>query len=407
MKILTVSTLYPNNKEPKHGIFVRNRLNHLRQHFADVDAKVIAPVPWFPLRIPFGPFSEYAKFVGVAERETRDGIDVLHPRYLVIPKIGMYLTPFFLARAMKKAARQLASEGFECDVIDGHYFFPDGVAIRELAESLGKPYTVTARGTDINLIPQYPRARRWIRRVAEQAGHCMTVCKALKDSLLEFAPVGNKTTVLRNGVDLDFFQPSDEAQQRAAKQAYGVDEQTPLLVSVGHLIERKGHHLVIEALQQHPTAQLFIAGDGPQRQSLTALVDKLGLSARVTFMGALSQEDLRDLYRAADALILASSREGWANVLLEAMACGTPVVATNLWGTPEVVADPVAGVLVDRNAEAISNGITALLAAGISRQATRHYAQGFDWLSTSQGQHQIFSALIKSDVEGSKESLAC
>jgi teichuronic acid biosynthesis glycosyltransferase TuaC len=394
LNILTVSTLYPNNKEPKHGIFVRNRLMHLRQDFADVKATVIAPVPWFPFKVSSGPFAEYAKFAGVDSEELRDGIEVLHPKYLVIPKVGMYLTPFFLYLAMRSAFKKLEKRGAKFDLIDGHYFFPDGVAIARLAAKVNLPFTVTARGTDVNLIPQFPRARAMITQVANKASAAITVCKALKDSLLEFADVAEKTHVLRNGVDLQFFTKTSAEQQVSLKtEVWDIPEDKKLILSVGHLIERKGHGLVIESLLALPDCILLVAGDGPDLALLESLVETHGLTERVKFLGALSQNELKTLYQSADALVLASSREGWANVLLESMACGTAVVATNLWGTPEVVASPAAGILVDRDAEAISEGLNTLFAANIQRSDTRQYAEQFDWFSTSKGQYQIFSQI--------------
>lgn len=395
MKILTVSTLYPNDKEPKHGIFVRNRLNHLRQHFPDVEAKVIAPVPWFPIKMKSGPLAEYAKYAGVASEEVRDGIQILHPRYLVIPKIGMYLTPFFLYLAMRSATKKLLEQGYEFDLIDGHYFFPDGVAISRLAKTFGRPFTVTARGTDVNLIPQFPKARRMIRNVAESASAAITVCQALKDSLLDFAQVEEKTTVLRNGVDLSFFTATDaQTQQNLKKDQWQCKSGQKLIISVGHLIERKGHGLVIDSMRSLPDCRLVIAGDGPDRRALEKQVEDLGLKEQVYFAGALEQKELKLLYQAADALILASSREGWANVLLESMACGTAVVATNLWGTPEVVASEEAGVLVERESEAIASGVKTLFLKAIQREKTRLYAENFDWYSTSKGQYDIFNKIL-------------
>jgi glycosyltransferase involved in cell wall biosynthesis len=396
MKLLTISTLFPNNKDPKHGIFVRNRLGHLLHDFKDVQAKVIAPVPWFPFEIKSGPLAEYTKFAGVAPLEQFEEIEIHHPRFLVLPKIGMYLTPFFLFLSVYFAARKIKNSGFDFDLIDGHYFYPDGVAIALVAKLMAKPFTVTARGTDISLIPQFPLARRLITKVAQQASGIITVCQALKDGLLKFAQVDHKTTVLRNGVDLEFFTDTDKDTQQKLKEYWCEDEQK-LIISVGHLIERKGHHLVIEALLPAPDCYLVIAGDGPENRRLEALVDRLDLRSRVQFAGALSQSELKTLYQSADALVLASSREGWANVLLEAMACGTAVVATNLWGTPEVVAAPEAGVLVDRSVLDIAKGLDELFTQNIKRSDTRLYAEGFDWYSTSKGQYDIFTRIIASN----------
>ncbi|WP_416306676.1 glycosyltransferase [Neptunicella sp. SCSIO 80796] len=386
---------------------MKNRLLQLLDHFPQLQAKVIAPVPWFPIKMKKGPLAEYAKFVDVPAQEKIDDIDVLHPRYLVLPKIGMYLTPFFLFLAMWRATRKLKQQGYDFDLIDGHYFYPDGVAITLLAKLFKKPFTVTARGTDINLIPQYPVAKRMVQWVANSADGIITVCQALKDELLTFAPVGNKTKALRNGVDLVFFNATDSQQQQNKKQQWQVKPSDKLIISVGHLIERKGHHLVIESLLSAPDYYLIIAGDGPESERLKQQVSLLKLQDRVRFAGALSQIELRELYQAADALILASSREGWANVLLESMACGTAVVATNLWGTPEVVASKEAGVLVEREPKAIAQGLSVLFKANIQRHQTRQYAERFDWLSTSQGQFELFNHITGNQLNNQTESTQC
>jgi glycosyltransferase involved in cell wall biosynthesis len=168
------------------------------------------------------------------------------------------------------------------------------------------------------------------------------------------------------------------------------------LLSVGHLIERKGHHLIIDALAELPGAELLIAGGGPEEAALKARSSALGVADRVRFLGALAQSKLPALYRAADALVLASSREGWANVLLEAMACGTPVVATPVWGTPEVVTCAAAGRLsTERSAPALAAAIRDLLSAPIDRAATRAHAEQFDWQATTDGQLRLFGAILE------------
>jgi len=201
--------------------------------------------------------------------------------------------------------------------------------------------------------------------------------------------------VMRNGVDLQRFTPLPRAATRAA---LGLGE-GPVLLSVGHLIERKGHHLAIEALasvrQRHPSARLVIVGAGEERAHLAALAARLGLTDAVTLAGAIPNEELARWYSAADLLILASSREGWANVLLEAMACGTPVVATRLWGTPEVLTDPVAGVLVERTVPSLADGVLQVLSRLPDPAAVRRYAEGFDWAATSKAQQSLFERLAQ------------
>jgi glycosyltransferase involved in cell wall biosynthesis len=390
VKILVFSSLYPNARQGSHGIFVENRLRHLLAFAPEVEAMVVAPVPWFPFRHPR--FGDYAKFAGVDRREQRYGIEIWHPRYPVIPKVGMRLAPSLMYHAVRRLVRRLRDQGFDFDLIDAHYFYPDGVAAMWLAEEFGRPFTVTGRGTDLNLIPRYPAPRRMIQQVAERAAHLITVAAALRSYLRDMGVPEERVTVLRNGVDLAFFRPA--VDRAALRRTLGYGDR-PTLLSVGHLIERKGHHLVIEALRDLPGMGLVIAGDGPEEVALRQMVDRWALADRITFTGRLSQERLREHYQAADALVLASSREGWANVLLESMACGTPVVATPVDGTPEVVASTDAGRLsADRTTEGISSGVRALFASLPRREATRLYAEGFSWDDTSRGQLEIFRRAI-------------
>lgn len=386
MKILTYTTLYPNGVQPRHGIFVEQRLRHLLlQH--PVTAKVVAPVPWFPSGDKrFGLYAEYAH---VTRQELRHGIDIVHPRYPVLPKIGMAVAPFLLAAATLPTLKNLLASGYDFDVLDAHYFYPDGVAAALLAKALGKPLVITARGTDINLLPQYPLPRKMILWAARQAGQIITVSEALRKEIIRLGVTPDKIHTLRNGVDLATFHPKDRDKLR---QDLGLTQ--PTLLSVGNLIELKGHHLVIEALLHLPDHQLLIVGDGKEMQHLQTLAATLKVSGRVRFLGTLTHQQLVDIYNASDALVLASSREGWANVLLEAMACGTPVVATSICGTPEVVRSPKAGVLVtERTAKGLADGIKALFAQYPKRQDTRHYAEQFSWHDTVAGVYSVLDSL--------------
>jgi glycosyltransferase involved in cell wall biosynthesis len=381
-----VSTLFPNTAQPSHGIFVESRLRKL---VADgrVRAQVLAPVPWMPPLVKYGGLTSLRKVPG---RTQRYGIDIAHPRYVVIPKVGMNVAPFSLYLAMRAGLRKLIAEGTKIDLIDAHYFYPDGVAAVRLAHDFNLPVVVTARGTDINLIPQYRFPRGLILQAARNAQAVITVCQALKDRLVELGVVAEAITVLRNGVDLELFQPRDRAVLRRQFGLTGF-----VLVSVGHLVERKGHHHVISALAELPDVSLLVAGDGPQRSELESLAARLGVSDRVRFLGVLDQDKLCDVYNCADATVLASSREGWANVLLESMACGTPVVASAVWGTPEVVASPEAGrLLPSLDANGVIAALTDLRFTQPDRAATRKYAERFDWQSTTDGQIALFRKIL-------------
>lgn len=389
LRTLLFSTLYPSSARPVHGIFVETRLRELLQT-GQVQTQVVAPVPWFPFQ--GARFGEYGRYAATPRQEERHGVRVHHPRYFLPPKVGMNLAPHTLAAGAWPTVQRLLAEGFDFDLIDAHYYYPDGVAAAIIARRLGKPLVVTARGTDLSLIPDFPRPRQLILRTAEQAAASVGVCQALMDSLAALGADTRKLHVLRNGVDLQRFRPEPQAQARAQ---LGLAAGAQWLVSVGHLVERKGHDITLRALAGLPGVQLALLGQGPDRAALQALAQSLGIAERVRFVGQVPNEELRWWYSAADASVLASSREGWANVLLESMACGTPVAGSKIWGTPEVVARPEAGVLFDpRTPEALRSALAGLLQRLPARADVRAYAEGFSWQATTAGQLQLFDKVL-------------
>jgi glycosyltransferase involved in cell wall biosynthesis len=388
LRLLTFSTLFPNAARPNHGVFVENRLRHLVAG-GEASSLVVAPVPWFPSTADR--FGDWAVHARAPTEEMRHGLRVLHPRYPVLPRVGMSVAPWLLYRAMLPVFRRLLAAGERFDAIDAHYFYPDGVAAVWLGRRFGLPVVVTSRGTDVNLIPRYAIPRRLLRAAVQQAAALVTVSAALKAAVVDLGAPPDKVTVLRNGVETALFHPpTDRAAARAALGLTG-----PTLISVGLLIERKGHHRTIEALRDLPGYTLLIVGEGPERERLAALATRLGVADRVRLLGARPHAELPALYGAADASVLASSREGWANVLLESMACGTPVVASSIWGNPEVVQTPAAGVIYEPNTAAgIVAGVRRLFAALPDRAATRAYAEPFSWDETTAGQVALFRRVV-------------
>lgn len=391
-KILTFTSLYPNDTQPRHGIFVEQRLRQLAAS-GRVELRVVAPVPWFPWRHPR--FGRYARYACAARDEVRHGLSVSHPRYPSIPKIGMTLAPFLLAAATAPTLRRIIQEGYDFDLIDAHYFYPDGVAAVMLGRRLGRPVIVTARGSDINLIARHRAPAALIRWAARHAAGLVTVSQALKESLVALGVSADKVTVLRNGVDLKLFDP---VEREAERRHLGLANAT--LISVGNLVEGKGHDVVIKALTQLPRTTLLVAGEGPQERALKTLAQTLGVVERVRFLGNVTQQELCRYYTAADVLVLASAREGWPNVLLEAMACGTPVIASRVGGIPEIVAAGGPGILVnDRTPEAIVAAVRALFADPPDRTRTRRYAEEFSWDATTQGQVRLIERVLHQQEE--------
>jgi teichuronic acid biosynthesis glycosyltransferase TuaC len=387
LRVLTFTTLFPNSERPNYGVFVENRLRHLVAT-REVESLVIAPVPYFPLTDRH--FGDWARYARIDSQEVRHGLVIHHPRFPVIPRVGMSIAPALMAAATIGVVRRLLAEGPGFDVIDAHYFYPDGVSALWIGRRLRRPVVITARGSDINLLPRYALPRRMIRWAIAHADRVIAVSEALKRALVDLGAVADGVEVLRNGVDLSLFRPPDRS---VARRGLGLTR--PTLLSVGNLIESKGHDRVIEAMRQLPDFDLIIVGEGPEREALGHLAQGVGVADQVRFLGSRPHATLPEVYGAADALVLASSREGWANVLLEAIACGTPVVVSNICGNPEVVRTPASGVLMEQNTpEGIARAVRTLFTNLPARTATRAYAERFSWDDTTRGQIALFRGVI-------------
>lgn len=385
-RILTLTGLYPNSIQPNHGIFVESRVSRT-QNNGQFDHRVVAPVPWFPTRHPI--FGEWARYAAVPRHEARLGLRIDHPRYPTIPRFGQRLQPYLYYRFVLPHIRRLVAAEGPFDLIDAHYLYPDGVAAGWIAAKLGIPYVMTARGSDVTLLPKDPVSRRLILTAVAKSAAVACVADSLAAELIALGADPAKLCTIRNGVDQDLFTDGDD---RAATRAQlGVPIDAPLAVSVGGLITRKGHDLSIAAIAANPGVYFLIAGEGPERAALQAQIDRAGVADRIRLLGPIAHRALPALYRAADLSILSSDREGVANVLLESMACGTPVVATAVWGAPEVMTEPAAGQLVaTRSAPAIAAAIAKLLANLPARAATRAYARRFSWENSVAGVEAMF-----------------
>lgn len=391
-RVLVFSSLFPNAAQPNHGVFVENRLQETLK-LGGVDALVVAPVPYFPFSQRV--FGRYGDFARAPRWEMRRGVQVWHPRYLAAPKTNGRWTPAAMVRAALPCIRRLQEAGWEFNVIDAHYFYPDGVAAARIGQLLRLPVVITARGTDLTLIPSDRQARARITWAAQEASATVAVCEDLRHRLLELGAASKRCVVLRNGVDLDSFRPADAPARRVANLPGFI------LLTVGALIPRKGVDLVIEALSHRPDCSLLVAGDGPERGRLEAQASRLGVADRVRFLGAVPHADLCAVYNAADVLVLASSREGWANVLLEAMACGTPVIATDVNGTREVVRSQAAGRLVrDRTVDGLLAGLDDLRRAPPIRRGTVAYAERFGWSAVARANKALLGKVADAGFAG-------
>jgi teichuronic acid biosynthesis glycosyltransferase TuaC len=399
VRVLTFTTLYPNLLQPQHGIFVETRLRKLVASGV-VSARVVAPCPWFPFAS--ARFGRYAVFARLPSEETRCGLHVEHPRYPVLPRIGMSAVPLTLCAAVLPLLRRQIRDGRDFDLVDAHYFYPDGVAAVLLGRALHRPVIVTARGSDLNVIAQHAVPRSWIRWAAQHADGLVAVSGGLKRRLVELGIGADRVRLLRNGVDLALFHPRD---REAARGALGLTRQSVL--AVGNLVALKRHWLMVEALTRLPQVELVIVGEGPERTNIEKLARERKVADRVRLLGRVPQDRLPEIYSAADLLLLVSTHEGWPNVLLESMACGTPVVVSPMDGIADIVGATEAGrILTDDTPSGLASAICELLAAPPSRPATRLYAEHFDWQSTTDGQIALFQEILERRSKGSARSRA-
>lgn len=370
MKVLTISTMYPNRAQPVHAVFVEHRMREVANH---VELRVISPIPYFPLATEL--MGRYRHRTEIPRRDERSGIPVSYPRFLSIPAVLKPLDGVFLFGSILAETLKLRAEGFRPDVIDAHLAFPDGFGAVLLGKVLKLPVTITLRGHDINDLHRFP-VRWWqVSYAVRHAQRVFGVCKALVDGAVAVGTDAARTRVLTNGVDAARFYPEDRAD---ARRRLNLPAGARIVLTVGHMVKRKGFQFLVDALAElhargHGDAHLVIIGapgeEGDYSRELGARIAERGMQDHVTLAGAVKNDQLRTWYSACDVFALASEKEGWANVLLEALACGRPVVATDVWGTRECVTGPDLGFLVEAQ-----DG--TLLANALERALTTQWNEG-------------------------------
>jgi glycosyltransferase involved in cell wall biosynthesis len=369
LKVLTLSTLFPNAAEPTLGVFVERQTLGLAAR-PGVEVEVVAPVG-----LPLWPLSRHPHYAARAQlpaEETWKGLRLHRPRYTVWPKLERR-TPGAMAAALLPCLRQIR-ERFPFDVIDAEFFWPDGPAAAALSRALGVPFSVKARGADVNYWGARPDTAPQVRQAAREAGGLLAVSAALKGAMTALGLPQGKIAVHYTGVDLGTFCPRDRAE---AKKALGLEG--TVVVTAGALIPRKGQALAIEAMKEVPGATLVLVGDGPDRARLEALA--AGLGGRVRFAGRRPHEELPLYLAAADATLLPSESEGLANVWVESLACGTPVVTCDAGGgAHEAIDRPEAGRIVAREPKALAAALNNILTDPPSQEAVRGaIADRFSW----------------------------
>lgn len=379
LRVLTLSTLYPNGHQPRLGLFVERQTRGLAAR-GGVEVQVVAPVglPLWPLSL----HPHYRPLTRLPAREQWNGLAVHRPRFRVWPVLNVAGSGAALARALLPFLHDLRTH-FPFDVIDAEFFWPDGVAAARVAKVLGVPFSVKARGSDIYHWGDQAGIGEQILEAAHEADGLLAVSRSLKDEMVARLMPAGKIEVHHTGVDLERFRPAD---RQNVKAALGIDG--PLIATVGALIERKGQSFAIEALALMPGATLVLAGDGPDRAALEKQARALGVEKRVRFIGSTAPEEVARLLAAADLMMLPTRAEGIANVWVEALASGTPVVTCEAGGAREVIDRPEAGRIVAREGAALAAAATELLADPPDPHQVRKAAERFSWERNARELHE-------------------
>ena len=377
MDVLTITTLYPNELEPRHGIFIKNRLLALDK-LEGFKRKVIAPVPHCPPLRKI--FKKYQKYEALPDYENQDGIDVYHPKYMTLPGGHFFDNSGSMAKAAEEVIEQIYDDQNSFDLVDGQFLYPDGVAASLVAKAHQKPLILTARGSDVNYWMEDKKAREKILQTIDYAFKVICVSKALKDALLSYGVDEQKLVVIYNGVDPECFNTKVEINP--LREEY--------YLTVGNLVPLKGHHITLNTFFEMPKQRLIMVGNGEQRYDLKKQAKDLGILGRVQMIKHLDQKKLAEFYAGATASILMSSMEGMPNVVLESLAVGTPVVATNVGGIPEVINDQNGILLKERDEHNLLNALGKIKNMKWDREKIAETVKDFRWHDVAEKQYSIY-----------------
>lgn len=386
IRILTLSTLFPSHVRPQFGIFVGRQTRALTQRDG-IDLYVANPIG-----LPIWPLDQLPRFRALAKSRAVDDwnqVRVLRPRFRTIPRVGVTRNPAAVAKAVLPLVRKLhAAKPF--DLIAAEFFYPDGPAAQIIAEELGIPFTIKARGADIHYWGAQPGCREQILAAADASAGMLAVSAALRDDMAALGMDESKIQVHYTGIDRRTFEPVD---RKIVKQELGLSG--TVIASVGALIARKRQDLVIRALPAVPDATLLLIGQGEEEAAYRALAQQLGVADRVRFLGSLDHQTLARHVAAADIMALVSSSEGLANAWVEALAAGTPVIACDVGGARELIKNDSAGRIVEPDPVAIAAAICNIMAAPPRPFDVRANVAAFSWEENAEQLDRFYRNILQ------------
>lgn len=373
--VLALSTLYPNPVNPQFGTFVARSLGALAKR-GDWQVTVMNPIGLPPLAL-----GRYRPLADLPDHSVEGAITVHRPRFTLIPRIGARRNAGAIARAVLPLVQRIHAET-PIDMLDAQFFFPDGPAAAIIARETGLPLSIKARGSDISFWGEHDFARAQMLDAANAASGLLAVSHDLAGQMAAMGMDASKITVHYTGLDRDRFRPLEHTQLRSQlsrELGFSLPDNAPMLACVAALIERKGQSIAIRALNAIPGARLVLVGKGEDEARLRALAASEGVAERVHFAGSLDHNLMPLVLSAADVMVLPTVSEGLANAWVEALACGTPVVTSDVGGARELIACDTAGRLVERNPAAVAAGINAVLNAPRARDEVAALTEAFSW----------------------------
>jgi len=385
MRIAVLTSLYPSAPLPFEGVFAERRWSGMAARGHAV--RVVHPTPHAPLGAVGASLAallgrpQWRDIALRPRREQRGGIEIERPRYLHVPGLALRNARAFARRGVRAILAQDRPDVVVCD-----YAWPAAAAV-PLLVGCGVPVLVSGRGSDVLQVAGVPVLAAELSRGLRSAGHWIGVSRDLVDSMDRLGDAPGRGVLVPNGVDLELFAIADRGR---AREQLGLDREQTLVLVVGHLIARKDPCLALRAFLSGAPANAALAyvGRGPLETRVRELAREAGQSARMIFAGELEPARLALWYAACDALLLTSSREGRPNVVLEALACGRPVVATDAGGTAELLAGLPDAVARDRDPTAIGARLARVLARPAPPEELRSRVAGLSWdasLNTLEG----------------------
>ncbi len=389
-KLLFVSNLFPDSTAPYFGLDNATVLHEMRvTHGWDVS--VVCPRPTLSLK-------RLARTGGGWACREKDA--VLRPQFIpvpYVPRVGSRVNHLLMAARLRPFLKRMAGD---FDVLLASWLYPDGCAAAMVAREMGRPCLLITQGSDTHQYLQHPERRRLILKAISQSHSVIARSRDLALRLAEAGADAKKLHPIYNGVDLTVFRPRPQAEARAQ---LGLSPDARIALFVGNFLDVKNPFMLVRAfasfVKDAPEKDnlLMMAGRGPMLDQVRDLAAELGIADRVALTGPLDSGQIALRMVAADYLCLSSRNEGLPNVILEAFACGLPVLSTNVGGISEVVNDPTRGLLVtpgDQNA--YTEGLRHMAATTWQRDVIAEVGAHFSWGNAASAYDTLLTSAVSS-----------